>query len=69
MGVTWSTYRLLLGNPEGKRPVGRPSRRWVDTIKMDLVDIGWCGVNWIGLAQERDKWRAVVTVVMNLQEV
>jgi hypothetical protein len=49
---------LLAGKPEGKRPLGRPRRRWVDNIKMDLLEIGWGGVDWIGLAQDRDKWRA-----------
>jgi hypothetical protein len=58
-------YRLLVGKPEGKRALGRPSRRWVDNIKMDLLEIGWVGVDWIGLAQDRDKWRALVNVVMN----
>jgi hypothetical protein len=58
-------YRLLVGKPEGERPFGRPRRRWVD-IKMDLLEIGWGGVDWIGLAQDRDKWRALVNTVMNL---
>jgi hypothetical protein len=52
--------------PEGKRPPGRPRHRWVDNIKMDLLEMGW-GVDWIGLAQDRDKWRALVNVLMNLQ--
>jgi hypothetical protein len=56
-----------LGKPEGKRPLGRPRRRWVDNIKMDLLEIGWGGVDWIGLAQDRDKWRALVNAVMNLR--
>jgi hypothetical protein len=60
-------YRLLVGKPEGRRPLGRPRRRWVDNIKMDLVEIGWSGVGWIGLAQDRDKWRALVNAVMNLR--
>jgi hypothetical protein len=59
--------RLLVGKPEGKRPLGRQRCRWVDNIKMDLLEIGWGGVDWIGLAQDRDKWRAVVNAVMNLQ--
>jgi hypothetical protein len=58
-------YRLLVGKPEGKRPLGRPRRSWVDNIKMDLLEIGWGGVDWIGLAQDRDKWRALVNAVMN----
>jgi hypothetical protein len=67
MGERRNTYRLLVGNPEGKRPLGRPRRWWVDNIKMDLLEIGWGGVDWIGLAQDRDKWRALVNVVMNLR--
>jgi hypothetical protein len=58
-------YRLLVGKPEGKRPLGRPRRRWVDNIKMDLREIGWDGVDWIDLAQNRDHWRALVNTVMN----
>jgi hypothetical protein len=57
----------IVGKPEGKRPLGRPTRRWVDNIKMDLLEIGWGGVDWIGLAQDRDKWRALVNSVMNLR--
>jgi hypothetical protein len=60
-----NTYRLLVGKPEGKRLLGRPRCRWVDN-KMDLGEIGWGGVDWIGLAQDRDKWRALVNAVMNL---
>jgi hypothetical protein len=56
-----------VGKPEGKRPLGRPRRRWVDNIKMDLGEIGWGGVNCIGLAQDRDKWRARVNAVMNFR--
>jgi hypothetical protein len=52
--------------PEGKRPLGRPRRRWVDKIKMDLGEIGWDGRDWIELAQDRDQWRALVNTVMNL---
>jgi hypothetical protein len=59
-------YRLLVRKLEGKRPLGRSRRRWVDNIKMDLGDIGWGGVDWIGLAQDRNKWRALVNAVMNL---
>jgi hypothetical protein len=58
--------RLLVGKPEGKRPVRRPRCRWVDNIKMDLVKIGWGDVDWIGLAQNGDKWRALVNGVRNL---
>jgi hypothetical protein len=60
-----NAYRLLVGKPEGKRPLGRPRHRWLDNIKMDLLEIGWGGVDRIGLAQDRDKWRALVNAVMN----
>jgi hypothetical protein len=61
-------YRVLVGKPEGKRPLGRPRRRWEDGIKMDLGEIVWGGgVEWIHLAQDRDRWRAVVNAVMNLR--
>jgi hypothetical protein len=56
----------LAGNPEGKKPLGRPRRKWVDNIKMDPVAIGWGRVDWIGLAQDRGKWRALVNAVMNI---
>jgi hypothetical protein len=60
-------YRILVGKPEGKRPLERPRRRWEDGLKMDLREIGWGGgVEWIHLAQDRDRWRAVVNAVMNL---
>jgi hypothetical protein len=62
-----NAYRILVGNPEGKRPRGRPKRRWVDNIKMDLREIGWDGVDWIDLAQDRDNWRTLVRAVMNLR--
>jgi hypothetical protein len=55
-----------MGKPEGKRLVGRPRRRWMDDIKMDPGEVGWGDVDWIGLAQDRDKWRALVNTVMNL---
>jgi hypothetical protein len=58
---------VKVGKPEEKRPLGRPRRRWVDNIKMDLLEIGWGGVDWIGPAQDRDKWRALVNAVMNLR--
>jgi hypothetical protein len=60
-------YRVLVGRPEGKRPLGRPRRRWEDNIKMDLREIGIDGSNWIRLAQDRVQWRAFVSTVMNLQ--
>jgi predicted small integral membrane protein len=62
-----NVYRLLAGKPEGKRPLGRPRRRWIDNIKMDLLEIGFRVVNWIGLAQDRYRWRALVNSVMNLR--
>jgi hypothetical protein len=58
-----NAYRILAGNPEGKRPLGRPRCRWVDNIKMGLRKIGW---DWIDLAQDRDQWRDLVNAVMNL---
>jgi hypothetical protein len=67
MGEKRNTYRLLVGKPEGKRRLGRRRRRWVDNIRMDLVELGWSDVNWIGLAQDRDKCRALVNAVMNLR--
>jgi hypothetical protein len=60
-------YRLLVGKPKGKRPLGRPRRRWIDNIKMDLLEIGLNVVGWIGLAQERYRKRALVNSVMNLR--
>jgi hypothetical protein len=62
-----NVYRLLVGKPKGKRQLGRPIHRWVDNIKMDLLEIGVSVVDWIGLAQDRYRWRAVVNSVMNLQ--
>jgi hypothetical protein len=59
--------RLLVGKPEGIRPLGRPKRRWVDNIKTDLGETGWGGVDWIGPAQDRDKWKGLVNSVMNLR--
>jgi hypothetical protein len=67
MGETRNAYRILVGQPEGKRLLGRPRRRWVDNIKIDLGEIGWDGRDWIELAQDRDQWRALVNTVMNLQ--
>jgi hypothetical protein len=67
MGETRNAYKILVGKPEGKRPLGRPRRRWVDNIKMDLGEIGWNGMDWIELAQDRDQWRALVNTMMNIQ--
>jgi hypothetical protein len=69
MGEERKVYKVLVGKPEGKRPLGRPRRRWEDGIRMDLGDIGLGGVDWIRLAQDRDRWRAVMCVVINLQVV
>jgi hypothetical protein len=66
MGENRNVYRLLVGKPEGKRPLGRQRRRWVDNIRMDLGEVGWGDVDWIGLAQDRNRWRALVNSVMNL---
>ena len=60
-------YRVLVGKPEGKRPLGRPRRRWVDNIRMDLQEVGCGYVDWIGLAQDRDRWRMLVSAVMKLR--
>jgi hypothetical protein len=62
-----NAYRLLVVKPEGKRPLGRPRRRWVDNIRLDLGEVEWCDVDWIGLAQDRNMWRAVVNLVLNLR--
>jgi hypothetical protein len=67
MGETRNAYRILVGKPEGKRPLGRPRYRWVDDIKMDLRRTGCDGMDGIDLAQDRDQWRALVNTVMNLQ--
>ena len=60
-------YRVLVGKPEGKRPLGRPRRRWVDNNMMDLQEVGCGYMDWIGLAQDRDRWRTLVSAVMNLR--
>jgi hypothetical protein len=67
MGDKRNAYRILVGMPVGKRSLGRPRRRWVDDIKMDLREIGSDGMDWIDLAQNRDQWRALVNTVMNLR--
>jgi hypothetical protein len=66
MGEERNVYRFLVGNPEGKRPLGRSRRRWIDNIKMDLLEIGLSAVDWIGLAPDRYRWRALVNMVINL---
>ena len=67
MGERRGLYRILVGKLEGKRPLGRPSRRWEDNIKMVLQDVGCRSVNWMELARDRDRWRALVTAAMNLR--
>jgi hypothetical protein len=67
MGDTRGILRVLVRMPEGKRPPGRPRRRWEDNIKMDLQEVGCGGMNWIELAQDRDRWQALVTAVMNFR--
>jgi hypothetical protein len=67
MGEVRGKYNILVGRPEGWRPLGRPRRRWDDNIKMDLREIGFGDVDWINLAQDRDRWRALVNTVMNLR--
>jgi hypothetical protein len=67
MGEGRDVYRVLVGKPEGKRPLGRPRRRWEDNIKLDLRGIGIDGVNWIQLTQDRIQWRGCVNTVMNLR--
>jgi hypothetical protein len=62
-----NSYRVLVGNTEGKRLLGRSRCRWENNIKMDLREMGWCGMDWIHLAQDRDQWQALVNMVMNLQ--
>jgi hypothetical protein len=67
MGEKRNTYTILVGKPEGRRSLRRPRRRCVDNIKMDLREIGWDGVDWVDMAQDRDQWRALVNTVMNLR--
>jgi hypothetical protein len=67
IGEKRNAYRILVGKPEGKRPRGRPRRRWVDNTKIDLREMGWDGMDWTDLAQDRDQRRALVNTVMNLQ--
>ena len=67
MGEWRGVYRVLVGKPKGKRQLGRPRRRWEDNIKMDLQEVGCGGMDWIELAQDRDRWWALVSTVMNLR--
>jgi hypothetical protein len=67
MGEKKNAYTILVGKPGGKRPMGRPRRRLVDNIKMDLREIRWDGVDWMDMAQDRDQWRALVNTVLNLR--
>jgi hypothetical protein len=67
MGEVRAAYNILVGRPEGRRPLGRRMRRWEDNIKMDLTEIGFGYVDWIHWAQDRDRWRALVNTVMNLR--
>jgi hypothetical protein len=67
MGEKRNVYKLFVGKPDGKRPLGRPRRSWIDNIKMDLLEIVLSVVDWIGLAQDRYRWRALVNSVMNLR--
>jgi hypothetical protein len=67
IGEEIKVHKVLVGKPEGRRPLGTPRRRWEDGVRMDLGEIGLGGVDWIRLAQDRDRWRAVVGAVMNLR--
>jgi hypothetical protein len=67
MGEVRDAYNIVVGRPEGRRPLGRPRRRWEDNIKMDLREIGFGNADWIDLAHDRDRWRALVNTVMNLR--
>jgi hypothetical protein len=66
MGEKRNAYKLLVAKPEGKRPLGRPRHKWMDNIKMNLLELGWSDVDWIGLAQDRNRWRALVNSVLKL---
>jgi hypothetical protein len=67
IGEKRNAYILLVVKPEGKRPLGRPRRRWVDNIRMALGEVGWCDVDWIGLAKDRNRWRVLENSVLNLR--
>jgi hypothetical protein len=66
MGEKRGAYRVLVGRPQGRRPLERPRRRWEDNIKMDVQEVGWGGMDWIDMAQDRDRWQALVNAVINL---
>jgi hypothetical protein len=68
MGEIRSAYNIFVGKPEGNRPFRRPKHRWEDNIKMDLREIGFWGVNWVHMAQDRGQWQALVNIIMNLWE-
>jgi len=67
MGEERAVYSVLVGEPEGKRPLGRPRHRWMNNIRMDLQEVGCGHVDWMGLAQDRDRWRTLVSAVMNIR--
>jgi hypothetical protein len=67
MGKKRNAYRIMVGKPEGTRPLGRPRRKWVDNIKMGFREICWDAMDWIDLAQDRDQWRALLNTAMNLR--
>jgi hypothetical protein len=67
IGEKRNSYRILVGKPERKRPLGRPRHRWLDNIKINFREIGWDGMDWIDLAQDRDQWRNLVNMAMNLR--
>jgi hypothetical protein len=67
VGEKRNACRLLVGKPEGRRPLGRPRCRWLDNIRMDLVEMGWHDVDWIGLTQDSDRWRALVNSILSLR--
>jgi hypothetical protein len=65
--VKRNVYRLLVEKPKGKRPLGKPRRRWLDNIRMDLIEMGWGDMDWVGLAEDSDMWKALVNSVLNLR--
>ena len=67
MGEERGVYKVFLGKPEGRRPLGRPRRRWVDNVRTDFQEVGCVYMDWIGLAQDREKWQTLVSAVMNLR--